>query len=99
MAAAAEQMRLMPRGVPCPRRADVIGWVSCIWCSEELHLRAQRGFQKVGLSNALDGTEDAEICREAADFWHAEGMRQRRQEAVDDVKAEVAAGRPSVTPR
>ena len=56
MAAAVEQMRLMPRGVPCPRRQDVIGWVGCPWSIEALHLRASRGFLKVGVVNALDGT-------------------------------------------
>ena len=30
MADAAEQMRLQPRGVPCPRRDDIIGWVTTL---------------------------------------------------------------------
>ena len=93
MADAIEQMRLRPQGVPCPRREDVIGWVSCMWGREDLHLRAARGFLKVGLSNALDGSQDTEICREAAHFWHEEGLRQRRAEVVHDVGVEVKAGR------
>ena len=80
MADAIEQMRLMPQGVPCPRRQDVIGWVGIIWARPDLHVRAARGFLKVGLSNNLDGTQDAEICREAAEFWHQEAMRERRHE-------------------
>ena len=59
----------------------------------ELHLKASRGFVKVGLANALDGSEDAEICREAGQFWHQEGMRQRRAEVVHDVNVEVDAKR------
>ena len=93
MADAVEQMKLKPWGVPCPRREDIVGWVSCIWSSQELHLRATRGFLKVGLANALDGSEDAEICREAGQFWRQEGMRQRRAEVVHDVNVEVDAGR------
>ena len=79
--------------MPCPRREDVIGWVACIWCNEELHLRAARAFQKVGLSNSLDGREDEEICREAGDFWQAESMHRLRQEAVHDVREECRQGR------
>ena len=93
MADAIEQMRLMPRGVPCPRRQDVIGWMACLWSSQALHLRSRGGFLKVGLSNALDGTQDAEICREAGRFWHQEGMRQRRTDVTHDVDVEVEAGR------
>ena len=95
MADAVEQMRLQPRGVPSPRREDVVGWVSSIWGRQELHHRACRGFLMVGLSNALDGSQDAEICREAAQFWHQEGMRQRRDEVVHDVNVETDAGRLS----
>ena len=93
MADAIEQMRLMPTGVPCPRAADVIGWIACIWSSESLHTNASRGFLKVGLSNALDGSQDAEICREAGQFWHQQGMRQRRNDVVHDVNVEADAGR------
>ena len=93
MADALEQMRLRPRGVPCPRKEDVIGWICCIWANTELHVRAARGFLKVGVSNALDGSQDAEICREAGEFWHKEGMRQRRSEVLHDVCVEVDAGR------
>ena len=93
MADAAEQMRLQPRGVPCPRRDDVIGWVSCIWGNPHMHLQACRGFVKVGMSNALDGSEDAEIVREAAQFWHREGMRQRREEILHDVHVELEGDR------
>ena len=93
MADALEQMRLKPWGVPIPRRSDVIGWVCCMWSSQELHLRASGGFLKVGLSNALDGSQDAEICREAGEFWHREGMRRRRLQVIHDVDVEVDAGR------
>ena len=93
MADAAEQMRLMPTGVPCARTSDVIGWAACIWSLEELHAAACRGFLKVGLTNALDGAQDAEICREAAQFWCQEGMRQIRSNVVNDVNVEADAGR------
>ena len=93
MADAIEQMRLMPRGVPCPRTGDVIGWMACVWGREQLHLAACRGFLKVGLSNALDGSQDAEICRGAGTLWHQESMRQRRAAVTHDVNVEVDAGR------
>ena len=69
--------------VPCPRREDIVGWVSCIWSRQV----------QVGLTNALDGSQDAEICREAGQFWHQESMRQRRAEVVHDVNVEVDAKR------
>ena len=47
----------------------------------------------MGLSSAPDGTQDAEICREAGRFWHQEGMRQRRIDVTHDVDVEVEAGR------
>ena len=56
-------------------------------------MRAGRAFQKVGLSNSLDGREDEEICREAGDFWQAESMHRLRQEAVHDVREECRQGR------
>ena len=49
--------------------------------------------RKVVLSNSLDGREDEEICREAADFWQAESMHRLRQEAVHDVREECRQGR------
>ena len=56
-----------------------MGWVACLWGSEQLH--------------ALEGTQDAEIVREAGQFWHDEGMRQIRRNVVHDVNTEVDAGR------
>ena len=93
MADAVEQMRLRPKGVPCPLTSDVVGWAGCIWGVEELHVRASRGCLEVGLSSALDGSQDAEICREAGRFWHQEGMRQRRDAVVHDVNVEADVGR------
>ena len=67
--------------------------MACLWGSEQLHLEACHGFLKVGLANALEGTQDAEIVREAASFWYLENMRQRREEVVHDVDVEVRAER------
>ena len=59
-----------------------------------MHLRASRGLLKGGLANALHGSQDGEICREAAEVWNQPpGMRQRREEVVDDVHVEANAGR------
>ena len=84
MADAVEQMRLKPWGAPRPRREDTVGWMRCVWSSQELRLRATRGFLKVGLANALDGSEDAEICREAGQFWHQESRSQEQKGNPDE---------------
>ncbi len=90
---AVEQQRLRPSGVPVPRKQDCISWLASIWGMPELHEAAARGFKKVGLANALDGSEDALICREALQFWEELGMAAIRQEVMHDVDVEVAAGR------
>jgi hypothetical protein len=58
-----------------------------------LHLHAADGYLKTGMSVALDGSQDAEIVREAGDFWRELRMRAKIDSAVAEVKAEVAAGR------
>ncbi len=58
-----------------------------------LHLHAADGYLKTGMSVALDGSQDAEIVREAGDFWRELKMRAKINSAVAEVKAEVAAGR------
>ena len=58
-----------------------------------LHLKACRGFKYTGTTVALDGTEDAKICREAKDFWGELGMRKIIDSAVAEVEDEYKAGR------
>ena len=58
-----------------------------------LHAQAAAGLKPVGVTNALDGSEDHRICREARDFWDQADMKTERASAVADVDEEVAAGR------
>ena len=90
---ALEQQQLRPRGVPVPRKEDAMGWMASLWARPGLHEAAAAGFKKVGLANALDGSEDHLICREAKTFWEELRMRERRRDALGDVEMEVQAGR------
>ena len=59
------------------------------------HLRGLRGHKTVGISVALDGSEDWMISREALDFWQAArigGLTGLRAEAVAKVDAMVDSG-------
>ena len=90
---AAEQQRLRPEGVPVARPQDCIAWMAAIWGQPWLHQAAAAGFKKVGLTNALNESEDRLICREALTFWDELGMRAARRDAMHDVDVELAAGR------
>ena len=85
--------RLRPGCCPVPRKEDCLAWMSAIWGQQWLHERAADGFKKVGLSNALDGTDDGKICREARDYWDELLMGEARDEAIAAVREEVRTGR------
>ena len=85
--------RLRPGCCPVPRKEDCLTWMGAIWGERRLHEQAALGFKKVGLSNALDGTEDGMICREARDYWDELGMSEAKQEAIAAVREEVLASR------
>jgi hypothetical protein len=87
------QQRIQPRCCPSARRSDIISWIACIWFQTSLHVKAAQGFKKTGMSNDLTGSEDAEIVREAGQFWRKLGMRERRAKVLHDVDVEVAVGR------
>ena len=52
-----------------------------------LHIRASKGYKYTGTTNALDGSEDKLICREAGQFWCELGMRKKIDSAVAEVEA------------
>ena len=61
-------------------------WRSCD------HRHGLKGHKSVGISNALNTTEDYMITREALDFWIAAEMPRLRAEAIAEVDALVAKG-------
>ena len=70
---------------------DLCGaWRSCD------HQQGLRGHKKVGLNNALDGSEDGLITREARVFWHEADMSNARTTALAEVDALVDSGEISV---
>ncbi len=87
------QQRLQPKACPVPRKHDVIQWMAIIWNQASLHTPAVAGYKKTGITNALDGTEDHLICREAGEAWRTLQMSRRRQEVLEDVRQEWKAGR------
>jgi hypothetical protein len=56
------------------------------------HTRGLRGHKKVGLNNALDGSEDQHITREARLFWLEADMAAERVKAIAEVDALVDSG-------
>jgi hypothetical protein len=56
------------------------------------HTRGARGHKKVGLNNALDGSEDHLITREARLFWLEADMATLRSKAIAEVDALVDSG-------
>ena len=93
MSDAVLHQRLRPGCCPVPRKEDCLAWMGAIWGERRLHEKAALGFKNVGLSNALDGTEDGMICREARVYWDELGMSEAKQEAIATVREEVLAGR------
>ncbi|MCP3884750.1 MAG: hypothetical protein GY700_04595, partial [Propionibacteriaceae bacterium] len=58
------------------------------------HEHAVTGHWRVGLANALDGSEDSWITREAANFWFdaEHPMPELRQKAIDEVDTLIDNG-------
>ena len=96
-----DALRQAALGKACPmvRREDAMAWMSIVWFQTHMHLQAADGFKKVGITNALDGSEDDLVCREARSYWNALSMPEMRASAVADVDCEVDAGRLSWTYR
>ena len=67
--------------------------MTTLWLREGLHVQACKGYKYTGIKNALDGSEDYMIVREAAQFWKDLKMRDRVNKAVHDVEVECTAGR------
>ena len=78
---------------PVPRKEDCMAWMASIWGQSWLHASASTGFKKVGFTNALDGSEDHLICREARQFWDELEMPLLRAGAMRNIEVEVAGGR------
>ena len=55
---------------------------------KELHLKATRGYKKVGQSVALNGSEDNLIVREAAGYWNqatSDGYKNMREKVNEEM--------------
>jgi len=92
---AEELIRTMRSGVSVPRLSESvrIDMMTDVWSRQSLHLNASAGYLKTGATVALDGSEDHLIVREAARFWNSLGMRDKINREVEQVRAEVRAGR------
>ena len=85
--------RLNPAAMPVARQEQCIGWMADTWLDPQLHLQACKGFKSNGITNALDGSEDRLMGREAKGFWDALAVAGKRDQAVHDVKVEVDEAR------
>ena len=57
-----------------------------------LHVQASKGYTYTGTTVALDGGEDAMVCRDAKAFWQYLGMRSCINSAVAEVEEPYKAG-------
>lgn len=71
--------------------ADVLADASAAWRSCD-HTKGSQGHWFTGLSNALDGSEDWRITRDAALFWRECDMPAVRLKAQRDVDDMLASG-------
>ena len=57
--------RLNPSKMPSAMAEQCIDWMAEVWSNRHLHIQARKGFKYTGCTNALDGSEDHLIAREA----------------------------------
>ena len=88
-----EQCRVRGDICPCVRKEDCVAWFAMLWFQEKFHTHAAAGFKKTGLTNALDGSEDVLISREARQMWSELEMSAKRTNASMDVEDEFREGR------
>lgn len=76
---------------------DVLWDISAAWRAVD-HSQGLRGHWRVGMANALDGSEDGDICREAHQFWQLCNMPEERRKAIAEVNQRVDSGELSSFP-
>ena len=84
-------------GKRCPTydHKECVDIFTKIWSNLKLHVGAAKGYKKTGTTNALDGSEDHLICREAAKYWRKLDMPAKREQVLHDVDVEFNEGRLS----
>ena len=85
--------RINPGKMPSAMVESCIDWMAEVWGNRALHDQARQGYKYTGETNALDGSEDHLIAREARVFWDNLGISAKRDAACHDVRVEVEAGR------
>ena len=78
------QRQMMDPGNISRSPVDVLQDVMATWRSID-HMEGVKGHKRTGLSNALDGSEDDQICREALECWNELDMNNLRKEALAKV--------------
>jgi len=81
------------KSCPVPKPENCIEWMSTLWQDRKRHTDATRGFKYNGITNALDGSEDHLIVREAKEFWQSLTLPELRSRALHDVACEIAGNR------
>jgi hypothetical protein len=82
-------------GRSCPTYSpqECIDIMAKIWTDPLRHIEGAKGYKRTGALNALDGSEDGLICREAKVFWDRLDMPAKRARVICDVDTEFHAGR------
>ena len=84
-----QQLLVRPDKLPSTSRQTVLDRANQAW-SFVNHTKCSLGFVENGITNALDGHEDALLTADVVDFWHELDMpavRERIKKEVDDAVA------------
>jgi hypothetical protein len=90
-AEAFHQQQLIDPGDISRSLQEVLDDLTGAWGSVD-HSQGLRGHKKTGLNNALDGSEDYLVTREAREFWMSADMATERQQAIAEVDGLVDDG-------
>ena len=76
--------RILPDKMPFPERESCVDWMKEAWSDPALHVQARNGYKLTGATNALDGSEDDLIARDARVFWDKLGVYSTYRDLPSD---------------
>ena len=86
-------VRSTGRKCPSYNPQQCIDIMAKIWADPKKHVDAAKGYWRTGTLNALDGSEDNLICREAKVYWDRLDMPAKRLRVIEEIDEEIEKGR------
>ena len=88
------EQQLIDLGDISRSREDVVTDLAEVWRNLP-HKESVEGHWRIGLSNALDGSEDDRLARDAGTFWHELQMSNLRAREAKYIRSQVMKGQLS----